>query len=310
MNVLAANPLQPLIDVAHAVLRFFHDQAGLSWGLSIIALTVVVRLAILPLSVKQIRSSRAMIRLQPEIKKLQAKYKDDKKRLNEEMMRFYQESGVNPLGSCLPLLLQFPVFISLFYLLRGEEFKQDIAGEESFLFIPDLAAPLTDYPVVLGLMLVLYVGSQLGATLVTPTPTVDKMQRRLFLALPFIFVPFVVNFESGLLLYWITTNFWTLGQQLVIRRFMPHPTAAPTVEATGRTRAKGEREDAPKAAAGGRRGGARAAGRAAVATDGGKQGSSTRNGRAASSNGTGNGSGPKAPPPAPRKRKKRSGRRR
>src|SRR5919199_3960267 len=120
-----ANVIQPLIDAAKAILDFFHDNVGLGWGTSIIALTVVVRAALIPLTLKQFRSMQALQRLQPEIKALQAKYKDDKQRQQQEMMKFYQENKVNPFSSCLPLVLQMPVFISLFYMLR-KDLRHDI----------------------------------------------------------------------------------------------------------------------------------------------------------------------------------------
>src|SRR5919198_6726703 len=179
-----------LIDAFDAVIRFFHDTFGLGWGLSIIALTVCVRAVLVPLTLKQFRSMQALQRLQPEMKKLQEKYKDDKQRLNQELMKFYQEHGVNPLGSCLPLLLQLPFFFSLFYLLRSSTFKADIEGEESFLFIPNLAKPLTGHPAALITMIVLYVVTQLVASLVSAM-SMDPNQRRLMLALPFVFVVFV-----------------------------------------------------------------------------------------------------------------------
>src|SRR4051795_6087688 len=115
-----ANVLQPLIDFFEGILKFFHDSANLSWGTSIIALTLVVRAALVPLTVKQFKSMQSLSRLQPEIKKLQAKYGDDKQRLNQEMMRFYQENKVNPFSSCLPIVAQLPVFFSLFYMLRKD----------------------------------------------------------------------------------------------------------------------------------------------------------------------------------------------
>src|ERR687885_286445 len=126
--LIFANIIQPLIDAAKSILDFFHDSVGLGWGTSIIALTIVVRAALVPLTLKQFRSMQALQRLQPEIKALQAKYKDDKQRLNQEMMKFYQENKVNPLASCLPLVAQFPVFISLFYMLR-KDLREDICPE-------------------------------------------------------------------------------------------------------------------------------------------------------------------------------------
>src|SRR5947199_10427951 len=120
-----ANVIQPLIDAVDAIMTFFHDNVGLSWGLSIIGLTIVVRTALIPLTLKQFKSMQSLQELAPEIKALQAKYKDDRQRLNQEMMKFYQENKVNPFGSCLPLVLQLPVFFSLFYMLR-KDLKLDI----------------------------------------------------------------------------------------------------------------------------------------------------------------------------------------
>src|SRR5256885_11593333 len=126
---ISANILQPLIDFFEGIMRFFHDTVGFGWGFSIIALTIVVRAALVPLTVKQFKSMQALARLQPEIKKLQQKYGDDKQRLNQEMMRFYQESKVNPFSSCLPIVAQLPVFFSLFYMLR-KDLRVDICPAE------------------------------------------------------------------------------------------------------------------------------------------------------------------------------------
>src|SRR4051812_23677286 len=120
-----ANILQPLIDVFESVLLFFHDNVGFSWGMSIIALTIVVRAALVPLTLKQIKSMQAMQRLAPEIKALQEKYRAEKQRLQQETMNFYQDRKVNPFASSLPLVLQMPVFISLFYMLR-KDLRHDI----------------------------------------------------------------------------------------------------------------------------------------------------------------------------------------
>src|SRR3954470_21146674 len=123
-----ANVLQPLIDLCESIMVFFHDKAGVSWGMAIVLLTVVIRLGILPLTFRQVRSMQALQRLQPKIKELQARYKDDKQRLNQEMMGFYKEHKVNPLGSCLPVLLQLPFFLSLFYMLR-HDLRFDVCGQ-------------------------------------------------------------------------------------------------------------------------------------------------------------------------------------
>src|ERR1017187_1581105 len=123
--LVTANIFQPLIDVFEAVLRFIHNNLGVSWGFSIVLLTVLIRAILIPLTLKQFHSMRALQRLQPELKALQAKYKDDKQRQQQELMKFYKENQVNPLGSCLPLVAQLPVFISLFYALR-QNLRPDI----------------------------------------------------------------------------------------------------------------------------------------------------------------------------------------
>jgi YidC/Oxa1 family membrane protein insertase len=225
----AANVLQPLIDVVNSVLQFFHDNVGLSWGGSIIALTIVTRAILIPLTYRQLKGMRALQALQPQIKEIQAKYKNDKQRMQQEMMRFYQENKVNPFASCIPLLAQLPVFFTLFSVLRNE-LPADIGctaghcgSEASFLFIHDLTAKATGAELIA--LLVLYVGTQLVSGLVMSL-TADKSQRTMMFVLPFIFVPFVINFPAGLILYWITTNFWTIGQQYAIQRIIPPPHAA------------------------------------------------------------------------------------
>jgi YidC/Oxa1 family membrane protein insertase len=225
----SANILQPLIDVANAVLQFFHDNAGLSWGMSIIALTVCTRAVLIPLTYKQLKGMRALQALQPQIKELQEKYKNDKQRMQQEMMRFYKENKVNPFASCLPLLAQLPVFITLFYVLR-HELPEDIGctaghcgAEASFFFINDLTAKATGGELIA--LLILYVGTQLISGMVMSV-TADKSQRTMIFLLPLIFVPFIINFPAGLILYWITTNVWTIGQQFVIQKVVPPPAVA------------------------------------------------------------------------------------
>ena len=241
-----ANILQPLIDVADSVLNFFHDNAGLSWGMAIIALTFLTRAVLIPLTYKQLKGMRALQALQPQIKEIQQKYKNDRQRMQQEMMRFYQQNKVNPLASCIPLLAQLPVFITLFYVLR-HDLRFDICGTsempcgevlntpppgnhggfgESFLFIPDLTAKATGG--VLITLIILYVVTQLAAGMVMAV-TSDSSQRTMMFVLPLIFVPIIITFPAGLVLYWITTNVWTLGQQYLIQRVVPAP-AAPTPE--------------------------------------------------------------------------------
>jgi YidC/Oxa1 family membrane protein insertase len=308
-----ANILQPLVDFFEGILKFFHDSLGLGWGTSIVALTVLIRAILLPVTYK---SSKSMIRLQqlaPEMKSLQTKYKEDPQRLQQETMKFYRENQVNPFASCLPMIAQLPVFLSLYYMLRTD-LRHDICpsinplgtsnprpcGEtdaSSFLFIPDLTDKATG--AVLVVLIVLYVGSQLVSTLLM-SATADKNQRRIFLALPFLFVAFIWQFPTGLLVYWITTNLWTILQQSIIKKRL-----GPLREqAMAAAKAAKEEQEAAKGkskskADGKGKGGARALGKlspnAATADSGGDGAKSRTNG----------------PPPAPpRKKKKRSGRRR
>ena len=301
--------IQPLIDFFHAILVFIHDTIGFGWGFSIIFLTILVRAALLPLTFKQFHSMQRLAQLQPEMKKVQERFKNDKERMNQEMMKFYRENKVNPFASCLPMLAQFPVFISLYYMLRID-LRYDICPEinpvssnnpqpcgstpdSQFLFISDLTDKATGS--TLAILIVLYVGSQLFSTLLMSTTT-DKTQRMIFLALPFIFVLFVIQFPAGLLVYWITTNVWTIVQQAIIRKRLG-PLRPPGADTGGGLFGLGGGGSGPKPAtrrALGRRGQDRRCARRSRPVSA----RSRRDGR------------PARPPAPPRKKKKRSGRRR
>jgi YidC/Oxa1 family membrane protein insertase len=248
---ILANVIQdafsPLISVFEEIMVFIHAHVvGGSWGLAIVGLTVLIRAILVPLTYKQLKSMQEMQRLAPEISKLKEKYKEDKQRQQQEIMKFYQEHKINPLASCLPLLLQLPVFVSLFYMLRTD-LKKHICGPAltahhiitskaiekatctqvdphshaaKFLFIPDITSKATG--VVLVVLIVLYVGSQLASTFIA-TATADPNQRRLMLLLPIVFVVILYRYPAGLLVYWITTNLWTVAQQYLIRRRLPPP---------------------------------------------------------------------------------------
>lgn len=240
--MVTANILQPLIDLAMAVLSFFHDDLGASWGVAIILLTFATRAVLIPLTYKQIKSMRALQAFQPQMKALQEKYKNDRQRLSQEMMNFYKENKINPLASCVPLLAQLPVFITLFQALRGP-LREDICGQtakacgdvinpatgqlggfgEEFLFIPDLTEKATGE--VLIILMVVYVATQLFSGLVMAVSS-DRNQRLLMMALPFVFIPFIISFPTGLIVYWITTNVWTIGQQAVVNKVIPVPEMA------------------------------------------------------------------------------------
>jgi YidC/Oxa1 family membrane protein insertase len=313
----------PLINLFESIMVFIHAHlVGGSWGLAIVGLTVLIRAVLVPLTFKQLRSMQEMQRLAPEINKLKEKYKDDKQRQQQEIMKFYQENKINPLASCLPFLLQLPVFISLFYMLRTD-LKFDICGQQlreyyskelhrpivknsqipehsvkvlghtvkgltevgcdvvapgsaKFLFIPDITYKATG--AVLIVLIAVYVGSQIASTLMA-TATADPNQRRLMLLLPLVIVAFLFRYPAGLLVYWITTNLWTIGQQYFIRQRMGPAPAKPTdTDAGGSSSPNGKAKAPPKAALAGA--------------------------------GAGGGGGASTPPPPPRRKKKRSGRRR
>lgn len=301
--MILANVIQdafsPLIAFFQEILVLIHGVIG-SWGWSIIVLTILIRLAMLPLTLKQFEGMQRMQQHMPELNAIKERYKDDKQRQQEEMMKFYRENNVNPFASCLPLVLQLPVLISLFYMLRvslkkdicGPALKQylhglhppqlytdaNIAkvpcntaapGSAKFLFIPDLTAQAVGW--VLIVLIVLYIGSQLVSSLLTSV-NADRNQRLIALGLPFVFTFFIIRFPAGLVVYWITTNLATIAQGYIVRRRIGPVTPA----------AK-----------------AQPAGAAALANGTGRKGEA----KAAVEQGA-------PPPPSPRKKKKRSGRRR
>jgi YidC/Oxa1 family membrane protein insertase len=222
----AANIFQPLIDVANSVLTFFHDDVGVGWGVSIILLTIVTRILILPLSLKQIRSMRSLQAHQPEIKRIQQQYKDDRQRLQRELMSFYQENKINPFASCVPLVLQLPVFMALFYTLRSSEFKAELnapGSNPAFFGIP-LDAKATGAALVI--LVALYFLTMVGSTSIMAA-SAEGSQRLMMYALPVFFTPIIIGFPAGLIIYWITTNLWTMGQQWVVKQVIPPPQHPP-----------------------------------------------------------------------------------
>lgn len=305
MTLPSANIFQPLIDVFESVLLAIHGVVG-SWGWSIILLTVLVRALLVPLAVKQFRSMKALAAVQPQIKELQKKYGDDKQRLNQEMMRFYQENKVNPFASCLPLIAQIPVFIALFYMLQ-KDLRLDICGqserpcgtpESAFLFIPDITDKATGG--VLITLILLYVGTQLLSTVLMSTQIQDKNQRYLMMGLPVVFVPFIISFPAGLLVYWITTNLWTMGQGLALRKIIGVPPVMPRdPDSPGLFGSIAKR--AQEAAESKADGGAKPVKAAGNGSGNGKASASAAKAARAA--------GPPPPPPR-RKKKQRSGRRR
>jgi len=235
--------LEPIERPLTWLLEWIHSAIGLPWAWAIIALTILVRIALVPLTVKQIRSMQHLQQHAPELKAIQQKYKGDRQRMNEEVMKFYRENQINPAASCLPILVQIPIFISLYYVLR--DFERDVfpkypGSDLGWLnVVPNITDNITDH--WSGWLLVtIYVASQLASILFTPMP--DPRQKWIMVALPFIFILFIVNatFPVGLLLYWVTTNLWTVGQGIITRRMFPKP--APPPKRSSRTPPKAAAE--------------------------------------------------------------------
>jgi len=198
------------------ILDFLHTSVGLPWAWAIVALTILVRICLVPLTVKQIHSMQSLQRHAPEMKEIQKKYKGDRQKLNEELMKFYKENHINPAASCLPLVAQFPVFIALYLTLK--HYTHDITGTWLHV-VPNISDKGTAHWsgfVLLGV----YAGSQVASTYFMGT-TMDKTQRNIMMVLPLVFITVVSRFPVGLILYWMTTNLWTVGQGLVTRRLVP-----------------------------------------------------------------------------------------
>ena len=228
--------LEPIERPLTAVLEWLHSAIGLPWAWAIIGLTLLVRVLLVPLTIKQIRSMQHLQQHAPELKALQQKYKHDRQRMNEEVMKFYRENKINPAASCLPIAVQIPIFIALYYVLKG--FEKDVfpnypGSDLGWLnVVPNITDNITAH--WSGWLLVtIYVVSQLASIISMPMP--DPRQKWVMLALPFVFILFIINatFPVGLLLYWVTTNLWTVGQGLVTRRMFPKP--PPPSKRTSRT---------------------------------------------------------------------------
>ena len=222
--------LEPIERPLTAVLEWLHSAIGLPWAWAIIGLTLLVRVLLVPLTIKQIRSMQHLQQHAPELKALQQKYKHDRQRMNEEVMKFYRENKINPAASCLPIAVQIPIFIALYYVLKG--FEKDVfpnypGSDLGWLnVVPNITDNITAH--WSGWLLVtIYVVSQLASIISMPMP--DPRQKWVMLALPFVFILFIINatFPVGLLLYWVTTNLWTVGQGLVTRRMFPKPPPPP-----------------------------------------------------------------------------------
>ncbi len=214
-----------LKDSLRWVLEFYHGH-GLSWGWSIVMLTVTVRLIMVPLTVKQFRSMAAMQTLQPKVRSLQNKYKgkssrEDKQEMQKELMELYREHNINPFASCLPMVAQIPVFLGLYRVLYDFA-HQTPPLHSSFLGISNIFTDLHSAGTTTeAVVVVIYVLTTMGSTLLFSF-VADPQQRYMLAGVSIIFVFFVIRVPVGVAIYWITTNLWTISQQGIIKRTMGH----------------------------------------------------------------------------------------
>ena len=259
--------MTPLYWITSVVLSGFHrvfgtvfgDDSGAAWALSIIGLTVVIRAALIPLFVKQIKSSRNMQLLQPRVRELQKKYGHDREKLAQEQMALYKETGTNPFASCLPLILQMPIFLALFRLIdlaaNGERrgvltTKQVDSLRDAKIFGARIADTFTgasgDSALEVRLLAAVLVVAMTATTFLTQRQLMTKnmpadaltgpyaqQQKILLYVLPVVFAVGGIAFPIGVILYWTTSNLWTMGQQFVVIRHNPVP-GTPAADAKAR----------------------------------------------------------------------------
>lgn len=276
--------LGPLYDVVSWIIVQFHAfyslifdrDSGWAWGLSIVSLVVLIRICLIPLFVKQIKATRNMQALQPKMKAIQERYKSDRQRQSEEMMKLYKETGTNPLSSCLPILAQSPFFISLYQVLNHIANNRTVgfidqslldSARSAHIFgaplsvkfmssaskVESLGASLTDVRVVTIVMIVLMSASQFFTQRQLMTKNVDltvktpfmQQQKMLMYVFPVMFAVFGINFPVGVLVYWLTTNVWTMGQQMFVIRRNPTPGSVAFKARQERLRAKGKIKEEP-----------------------------------------------------------------
>jgi YidC/Oxa1 family membrane protein insertase len=232
-------------DALYHVLTFFQDLTepllgSQSYWFSIVLLTVAVRILLIPLTVKQVKSTRVMQELAPEIKKLQAKHKNDRTKLNEEMMALYKERGFNPMAGCWPLLAQMPFFFALYQVI----FRPVIAGEPNILYGRTFfGIPLQQHWLALsgwdkifsaaGITILILTTTMALTTYISQrqlmnkqTAQVNPQQQTIMKIMPLMFFVFAVNVPLAVIIYWVTTNFWSVGQQYILLRTHPVPATA------------------------------------------------------------------------------------
>ncbi len=252
---MSLNPLVWLETLVSWVLVKFHSltsmvfaaDGGWAWGLAIVLLVILIRILLIPLFVKQIKSQRNLQIIQPQVKDIQKKYAGDRERQSQELMKLYKETGTNPLSSCLPILAQAPIFYALFVVLQGIAMSQpkgvltdeliESARNASILGAPiygtfvnrgETINPTTTFWVTLVLIMLMTLTSfltqrQLIVKNTAPDNPMVQQQKILLYVFPVIFAVTGINFPIGVLLYWFTTNLWTMGQQFYVIRNNPQP---------------------------------------------------------------------------------------
>ena len=210
-------PLSSLMTAFMDCCYAFTESIGYpSYGLSIIILTLFIKLALSPLTAKQIRSMEGMQTLQPKIKELQRKYKGNQKKLQEEMGKLYRETGVNPLSGCLPILIQMPFLVAIFYALQAYPYDP---AHESFLWLPSLgqADPTYIMPILSGVS-TYFIQKQMSGSQVAVSEAQEKQQKIMGIVMP-IFIGWIsINFPSGLVIYWFLSNVFQWAQQVIMFR--------------------------------------------------------------------------------------------
>ena len=260
--------LNPLYNIVSGVIVFIHkllspvfgSNSGVTWSLSIMGLVVLIRIILIPLFVKQIKSQRALTALQPHMKEIQKKYKDDRQKQSEEMMKLYKEHKTNPLASCFPILAQAPIFFALFTVLNGIAHNKPHGFLKGEYLVSAAQAKFFGAPIsetflgsdkttvkIVTVLLIFFMSATTFTTqrqlMVKGMPKMDSsnnmmlQQQKIMLYLfPIIFAISGVNFPVGVLIYWSTTNLWTWGQQFYVIKRNPTP-GSPAYEELQRKRA-------------------------------------------------------------------------
>ena len=231
MFLLADIPvISQIEDLFNEVIVWMHDS-GITWGLGIVLITWISRLVVLPFTLRSMHGMREMQALQPYLKEIQEKYKDDRQRMQREQMALFQEHGVNPLSACLPLLFQFPVFIALYQLLNSGTFKDELraSGDPGWLFVNHLAERPTG-PEAIALV-ILAVAGTFALIIFTPSPQTGGASQRYLFAGGFSLVTvfLIPNAPAGIAVYFIASGVWQMGQTAVIHFVWPIP-PVPTPE--------------------------------------------------------------------------------